>query len=81
MSIFNRKGGVGRRRKCCCHDLRLDTSERDVHSFDGSQALVQGADFVGDGKVDGGFHRGDGSTRALVEGRSGHGWGIGLTKE
>lgn len=52
----------GRRRH-----LRLDAGQRDVQGTDGSEALVQGTDLVGDGEVDGGLDRGDRGVGALVK--------------
>lgn len=47
--------------------LRLDAGEGDVHGFDGGEALVEGADLVGDGEVDGCLSGHDGGIGALVQ--------------
>lgn len=55
--------------------LRLDAGEGNVHGFDGSETLVESADPVGDGEVDGCLSGHDGGIGALVQvcgRRSGH---------
>lgn len=61
-------------------DIRLNAGERDVHGLDGGEAVVEGADLIGDGEVDSGLNGSHGSVGALVEvggGSSRHGrWAV-----